>query len=550
MLASPLRALSPIAQRVAVSALTDCQGFRENAVTFIAIERTSMPSSSESQLQPEFMNLGKTLRDSAARNAQKPALICGDQIVTYGALDRSTDTLAYWLLRQGFEPGDRLAIHWCNSIEAVKLYFACFKAGIIAVPVNNRLKAPEIAYILQHSKAKLCFSQPDLALLCEEIHGDCPDLQKVYTRLPCEQLANEVPPALPDIIPNRVAAILYTSGTTARPKGVVHTHLSLIAIADLTCSLGLNESYTLLAATQMVHIAALGLVLLPGIFVGATIVLLPAFDASQSLDAIERWRCSYLVILPAMLRFVVEEQRRNPRDVSSMRLCIAGGDTVSATLQDRFHEFFGVPVRELYGMTETVPVTCIREGQPRTGSIGPALHLIETRVSSLDGRVLSDGEVGELQVLSPANCVGYWEDQQTTDATFDNGWLRTGDLVRRDADGFYWFHGRAKQIIIRGGSNISPQEVEEALYQHPAVLEAGVIGMPDPIYGEKVLAFVALRDGFSAAEYELKKMVSSRLADYKTPERIMFLPGLPKGLTGKVQRRALKDLLLESAEVA
>ncbi len=492
------------------------------------------------------MNLGKTLRLSAERNPKKPAVICGNQIVSYQDLDQSTDALACWLLRQGLQPGDRVAIHWCNSVEVVKLYFACFKSGLIAVPVNNRLKAPEIAYILGHSKAKLCFSQPELAPLCEEVRAECPDLQRIYTALPQLETTESGSVALPEVTADQVAAILYTSGTTARPKGVMHTHVSLIGATELMASLGLDETHTLLAATQMVHIAALSCVLLPGISCGATVVLLPLFDPVQSLDMIERWHCSCLLILPAMLRFVVEEQGRNPRDVSSMRLCLAGGDTVPVTLQERFRALFGVPVRELYGMTESVPITCIREGAPRTGSVGPAMDLVDARVADLHGKLVPDGQVGELQVQSPANCVGYWDDPRNTEATFTDGWLRTGDLVKRDADGYFWFEGRAKQIIIRGGSNISPQEVEEALYHLPAVLEAGVIGMPDPVHGEKVIAFVALREGLTASEQELRHLVRSRIADYKTPERVLFLPTLPKGLTGKVQRRALKDLAVES----
>ena len=501
------------------------------------------------RLRTPLMNLGGMLHDAASRNPQKPAIICGDQIVSYELLDRSTDALAIWLLQQGLEPGARVAIHWCNSLEVVSLYFACFKAGLIAVPVNTRLKASEIGYILQHSKAKLCFSQPELAPLSEEVHAECPDLQRICTVLPQLDTTQPGHTDLPEVTPDKMAAILYTSGTTARPKGVMHTHISLIAAAGLTLSLGLDETHKLLAVTQMVHISALGLVLLPGLFAGSTVVLMPAFDAAHSLDLIERWRCSYLLILPAMLRFVVEEQDRHPRDVSSMRLCVAGGDTVPATLQERFHALFGVPVRELYGMTETVPVTCIRENAPRTGSVGPALDVVDTRVADLAGTLLPGGQVGELQVQSPANCVGYWADPQATETTFDDGWLRTGDLVRSDDDGFFWFHGRGKQIIIRGGSNISPQEVEEALYHNPAVLEAGVIGMPDAVHGEKVIAFVALRDGFTTAEQELKEFVRTRIADYKTPEHIIFLPVLPKGLTGKVQRRALKDLILTSPEI-
>jgi long-chain acyl-CoA synthetase len=495
------------------------------------------------------MNLGRMLRQSAERTPQKPAVICDNWVVSYEALDRSTNVLAGWLLREGMRPGDRVALHWCNSVELVNLYFASFKAGLIAVPINNRLKAPEIAHILRHSKAKLCFSQPELSSLCDEVYADCPDLQRIYTTVPRLEGTESSDIALPEITPDLVAAILYTSGTTALPKGVMHTHASLIAAGGLMSSLGLDETHALLAVTQLVHMAALTGVLLPGIANGGTVVLLPAFDAGQFLDLIERWRCSYFFILPAMLRFVVDEQGRSPRDVSAVRLCLAGGDTVPVTLQEDFYSLFGVRVRELFGLTEAAAVTSIREGEPRAGSLGPALYAVDTRVADVHGKILTDDQVGELQIQSPANCVGYWDDPPATADTFVDGWLRTGDLVRRDTDGFFWFEGRVKQIIIRGGSNISPQEVEEALYHHPAILEAGVIGMPDPVHGEKVIAFVALRGGLTVGEQELRDLVRSRIADYKTPERIAILPILPKGSTGKVDRRVLKDLALASPEM-
>lgn len=492
----------------------------------------------------QHMSLGRMLRRAAARNPQKSALICGNQIVSYEELNSTTDALARWLLHQGLKLGDRVAIHWRNSVQVVNLYFACFKAGLIAVPVNVRLKAPEIAYILGHSNAKLCFTQPELVFLCEEVRADCPDLQGIHTTLPSGETMESGRAALPEISPQRIAAILYTSGTTAHPKGVVHTHASLSATSELMLSLGIDGTHTLLAATQMMHVAALGLVLLPGISSGGTVVLLPAFQAAQFLDWIEHYRCSYFLMLPDMLRFVVEEQALSPRHVSSLRMCLAGGDTVPAILQKRFHSLFGVPVREIYGMTESVPVTCIREDALRAGSVGTAADGVDTRVVGLDGELVSDDQVGELQVRSPANCVGYWNDPRATAEGFDGRWLRTGDLVRRDSDGFFWFEGGVKEIIIRGGCNISPQEVEAALYQHPAVLEAGVIGAPDPVYGEKVIAFVALRDGFAVCEQELREFLRSRIADYKVPEQIGFLPVLPKGITGKLQRRALKDLSL------
>ena len=305
------------------------------------------------------MDLGTSLRQSTARHPQKVALICGEQTVSYEALDRSSDALARWLLEEGLEPGDRVAIHWCNSVEVVNLYYACFKAGLIAVPVNIRLKPPEIAYILGHSKAKLCFSQPELAPLAEEARAESPEL-RLYTSLPSLDTTRAAG-ALPRVSPEQVAAILYTSGTTARPKGVMHTHISLTGATELMILLGFDETHTVLAVTQLMHIAALACGLLPGLSCGGTVVLLPTFEPAACLDLIERWRCTFFLILPAMLRFVVEEQERNPRQVRSMRLCLAGGDTVPVTLQEKFRALFGIPVREILGMTETVPITCIRE---------------------------------------------------------------------------------------------------------------------------------------------------------------------------------------------
>ena len=195
-------------------------------------------------------------------------------------------------------------------------------------------------------------------------------------------------------------------------------------------------------------------------------------------------------------------------------------------------------------MTESVPLTLNPCGKVRAGSIGPAVPSISIRVVDLRGCDVEPGQVGEIVVRSPASCLGYWEDPEATASLFDGGWLHTGDLASRDADGYYWFKGRLKQLIIRGGSNISPQEVEEALYQHPAVLEAGVIGAPDPVYGEVPVAFVALREAHDLTEDELLFHTRRLIADFKTPDRIFFIEELPKGLTGKVDRRRLRDILI------
>ena len=276
-------------------------------------------------------------------------------------------------------------------------------------------------------------------------------------------------------------------------------------------------------------------------------VLLPKFEPAAALDAIARFGCTTAGGLPTMILSLVEEQARTPRQVTTLRSVLAGGDVVSPTLQNRFLALFGTELLEIYAMTEVCGMSANIPGARRPGSMGVALEGVDIRVVDLDGRDVAQGETGEILVRSSALCSGYWNDLQATRAAMGNGWLHTGDLGSRDGDGFIWFRGRKKEVIIRAGSNISPQEVEEALYKHPAVLEAGVVGVPDPVTIERVAAFIVLRDGASASADELCAFARRHIADYKAPEDIHFLKELPKNPVGKVQRRALKEMLAVNA---
>jgi len=474
------------------------------------------------------------------KNPQKIALICGDAAMTYQELDESSAALAHWFLDQGLQPGDRVALHWSNSLEVVQLFFALFKAGLIAVTINVRLKSPEIRYILNHSQARMCFSEPALAPLAEQAGTAC----AILKQRPELETAKAHYGALPPVDLDQPAALLYTSGTTANPKGVIHTHRSLFHTALIMASDVIEPNDVTMIITPLMHAAALNIVLLPGLYVGASVVLLGAFEPTAVLDAIQQFHCSYAFCLPALLHFVTEEQARVPRNVSSLRTMLAGGDTVPVALQDKFQKLFGIQIREIYGMTETLPLTLNPKDSIRAGSMGVTKEGFQVRIVDLAGRDVADSDTGEIVVRSPANCLGYWNDPEATKTAIRDGWLHTGDLACRDADEYYWFKGRRKQIIIRAGSNISPQEVEEALYRHGAVFEVGVVGAPDPIYGEIVVAFVVLREGRKATQEELRQFARQRLADYKVPERILYLDVLPKGPSGKVQRRALKEMLL------
>ncbi len=473
-------------------------------------------------------------------------MYCGDADISYGALEESSTSLAQWFLRQGLRRGDRVALHWSNSIEAAQLFFGLFKAGLIAVTINTRLKPAEIGYILDHAEARMCFSEPALAQGAELAGASCP----LFTELPPLEPADSQLGALPLLDPDQPAAILYTSGTTAHPKGVVHSHRSLyqaaLIVGPWTMASEVESGDAVgLCVLPLMHAGALCM-LLWSVYQGIPLVLLPRFDAAAVLDAIERFRCTALGCMPALWLFIVEEQTRQPRRISSLRMAASGGDTLPIPLQDRFKALFGIDLREIYGMTEIVPVMSNPQGGIRPGSLGVAADGVEVRVVDLEGCDVPEGETGEILIRSAANCIGYWNDPDATRVALHDGWLYTGDLASRDADGYYWFRGRKKEIVIRAGSNISPQEVEEALYRHSAVLEAGVVGETDPIYGERVVAFVALRTGHTIDEEALRQFVRQRLADYKVPERIIFLDQLPKA-TGKVQRRALKEILSERA---
>jgi long-chain acyl-CoA synthetase len=280
------------------------------------------------------------------------------------------------------------------------------------------------------------------------------------------------------------------------------------------------------------------------LYEGSPMVLLPKFEPAAALDAIARFGCTTAGGLPTMILSLVEEQTRTPRQVATLRSVIAGGDVVSPTLQDRFAELFGTELLEIYAMTEVCGMSANIPGACRRGSMGAALEGVDVRVVDLDGRDVAQGETGEILVRSSALCIGYWNDPQATRAAMGSGWLHTGDLGARDGDGFIWFKGRKKEVIIHAGSNISPQEVEEALYKHPAVLEAGVIGVPDPVTIERVAAFIVLRENHAVNADDLCAFARRHIADYKAPEEIHFLKELPKNPVGKVQRRALKEMLL------
>jgi long-chain acyl-CoA synthetase len=455
------------------------------------------------------------LRLHARQKPDETALICGDKTLSWAALDQTSSHLAHWFLDQGLLAGDRVAVCSSNSIELVQVYLGLFKAGLIAVTVNTRLKPDEICFILEHAGSRMAFCEPSLVPLLEQAGATIP----VFDSLPA---CADGSPDLPAVDPDGMAVIIYTSGTTARPKGVAHTHgsLSHIGLNGTPLSRHLSEQVRL-CFLPMMHVSGIWL-LATTLYEGTPMVLLPCFEPAAALDAIEHFGCTIMGGLPTMMLCLIEEQTKRPRKVTTLGAAFAGGDAVSPVLQSRFKAVFGTELLEIYAMTELCPMCINLPGASRAGSVGLPLEAIDIRVVDLDGQDVPDGETGEIVARSPALCAGYWNDLQATRAAMAKGWLHTGDLGARDADGFIWFKGRKKEVIIRAGSNISPQEVEEALTRHPAVLEAGVIGVPDPVTIERIAAFIVLRDGHAASASELCEFARRHIADYKAPEEIRW----------------------------
>ena len=497
------------------------------------------------------MTLGSFLGDERTHHPEKTALIFGENAWTYAELDTLTDRLAANLLAQGLEPGDRVALHMSNCPDLVFGYYGCFKAGAIAVPISDRMGPSEIEYFLQHSEARFYIGQPDLYQQVLSIRPHLPQLHRCYvtgdTQAPEAGAFGDLLTApsgtieLPAVEPGQVAAVLYTSGTSARPKGVTHTHEGLHYMTGLMEQIGMSRERVAAVLTPMTHMASFLCIMLSTLTVGATLVLPTGSDPQTILQTLERHRCSFTFALPVQCKSLAECQTATHYDIRVDMRFLAAGDSVPTALQDQFTRAFSLPLHEFLGMTETAPITWNPPGKIRAGSIGVPLEGVMLCVVDAQGNEVIPGEVGELTVKSPGNTIGYWNNPEATAEGLRDGWLYTGDLVKQDAEGYYWFAGRKKELIIRGGSNISPQEVEAVLYQHPAVAEAGVIGISDETWGEVVVAYVARKEGVSATEAELIEFAKKQIAAHKVPEKVVFLPSLPKNPVGKIQRRALKE---------
>ncbi len=487
-----------------------------------------------------------TLVDAVARRRPDHlAVIDGPARLTYAELAAARAKVTASLAAAGLRPGDRLAVLSPNCAELVVTYHAAFLAGVVLVPVNTRLAAPGIEYVLGHSGAEALVVDHRLV---DRLPADGAGIptgrvwviggrDATFDRL--RRGDATPPPGRPQAQPGDVAAILYTSGTTSRPKGVTHTHSSLWhTAANQAWSQEFGSGDVHLVSLSAAHIAGFGGQLLTAAYAGGTVVLLADPSPASILETVERHRPTYLQMTPAILAETLDAVA-SPAQLASVRCCLAGGDEVPHSTHERFRALTGRNVTEVCGMTESFSYLMNPPfGDQRAGSIGVPAHGTRVRILTPGGTDAGAGEVGELAVQSAATMSGYWDDPGKTAAVLRDGWLHTGDMGRVDEDGWYFFAARRADMIIRGGSNISPLEVEDVLTAHPAVLEAAVVGVPDPVFGQRVAAAVRLHPGAQATPEDLLSFARRQLAEYQTPERLEVVDALPHNATGKVDRHA------------
>ncbi|MCP9848310.1 class I adenylate-forming enzyme family protein [Cyanobium sp. Morenito 9A2] len=494
-----------------------------------------------------------------ASAADQPALISADAQLSWRELDGRATELARRYRALGLLSGDRVASLLPNRLDAFLHLIACLRAGLVATPLNYRYRAPEIDHALTVSGARwLLFHrerQEDVDH-CERL-GDLDLGLFSYDDAVDGRLDQQLPspgaaePGATTLAPQAPALIFFTSGSTGPPKGVTHSRASLSALLNtyarnFVCS----AADRFLIGSSVAHIAGLvgGL---SGLNLGSQVIVARSTDSAELALLLERLRPTLLKLLPSALFALVRDPAVPADAFTSLRGCIASGDHIPHELHEELQARAGLPILELYAMTEAGILAANPPGrEPRRGSVGPAALGVELELRDDDGRPVPAGTPGDLWVRTAASMGGYWGNPEATAEVLSEGWLATGDELRADTDGFLWFVGRRKQLIIHDSSNISPQEVEDALLDHPAVAQAGVVGVHDLVHGEIVRGYVVMRTQASGSPPSAAALIAfaRKRVGYKAPEQIVVLETMPLNASGKVDRLALKALAGNAGE--
>jgi long-chain acyl-CoA synthetase len=498
------------------------------------------------------------LRESRKTYADKPLCHFAEMSFSYAQVDEISGRVATSLKNLGLQRGDKVAVQLPNVPQFLFTYFGILKAGLTMVPLNPLLRAPEVAYHLEDSDATVLvtfelFAEEamkgaaqagrDVQVYVVQVPGsdNRPEGSKHYDELYFADDTGDIEPTDAD----DTAVLLYTSGTTGRPKGAELTHFQLYMNCTIAGELfGFRDDDVGLAVLPLFHVFGLSSVLNTAVRYGGTIALVPRFEMDAVLDAIEQHKVTIFSGVPTMY-FAMLQTDTSKRDLSTLRVGVSGGAAIPGEVIRAFEEKFpGVVILEGYGLSETASTTTfnIDADQRKVLSIGKPIWGVEVRVVDDEGNPLPTGpeHVGEIVIRGHNVMKGYYKKPEATAEAFKGGWFHTGDLAYQDEDGYFFIVDRKKDLIIRGGYNVYPREIEEVLFAHPAVAEAAVIGKPDDKLGEEVLAFVALKEGVDASPEEIIAYAKEQVAAYKYPREVRIVDTLPKGPTGKILKKDLQ----------
>jgi len=470
----------------------------------------------------------------------------GGRRFKYQELEERANRLANLLQGLGVSKGDRVSILALNGVYYVDLFFGVAKLGAVITPLNWRLAPPEQAYILNDSEPRVLFYGPEYAETVEQLKPQV-RVEHYIALSKYEQMLQEASPEPPP--PAEVSledphTIFYTSGTTGRPKGAVLPHRMILwNSVNTIVSWGLTQDDVAPIFTPMFHSGGFNVVLVPLFHLGGKVILTRKFDPEEALRLIEREQATIVFMVPTMFRMLAESESFAETDFSSVKFFISGGAPCPLELIELYQRR-GLVFKQGFGMTE-VGVNCFsmtaEEAFQKQGSVGKPIFHSQVKIVDDQGREVGVDEVGELIISGPHVCAGYWRKPKETEEALRDGWFHTGDLAKRDQDGFYYIVGRKKEMIISGGENVYLAEVEQVLIEHPKVKEAAVIGVPDPKWGEVGRAIVVLKQGETATEEEIKRFCEGRLARYKIPKSVVFTDALPRNPYGKVIRAELQE---------
>jgi len=514
-----------------------------------------------------MFNLSAILEDSSRRYPEKAAITYLDTVLNYQQLNAAANQVANGLIEKGIQPDDKVALSCLNLPYFPIIYFGILKAGAIVVPLSVLLKEQEVAYHLKDSEAKayLCFNgTEDLPMGQMGFRGfkEVETCKYYFLIMPQPDdpsaiegvetfgsLINGQPVTL-DAHPTKAsdtAVIVYTSGTTGQPKGAELTHINLFLNGDVSVRLcSTNSDDVQLIVLPLFHIFAMVVLMIAGIYKGAHSILLPRFDAAASLALMEKHKVTIFAGVPTMYWGMVNCNLEgfDLKSISrSLKVALSGGASLPLQVLKDFKDKFEVPILEGYGMSEGSPVVTFNQLDVgcKPGSVGTPVWGVEVKLVGSDGKEVPTGEKGELLFRGHNVMKGYYQRQQATTESIKNGWMHSGDIALKDEDGFFYIVDRTKDMIIRGGLNVYPREVEEVMMKNPAVSLVAIIGIPDEKLGEEIKAFVVLKDDVSIEENELTHWTKSQIADYKYPRQIEFVASLPMSATGKILKKELRN---------